>query len=537
MKKTAILLSCVLCISSVFAQLPPLGCTGVSKWAVSAGQSSNYAEGNSIATDNQGNIYVAGSFRSVQPNSTMPGYVVPAIMFGTTTYPAVAGAGADHFFVAKYNNCGDFMWVAYGDYQQYQYHYTNRVRVDVDASGNSVYVSSALNSDMRVRDGVGVTTGVLFTSGNSTFILKFNGTTGAYQNGIKASYTGSNPFTVNNSGLFQIKGSMVYKYDLNLNLVAFLNLSSVNISNVQEIDSDSKDLTGNFYVSGPFYNTISTTIPITAVSDFYILKISPALAPMYAQKGGAIEGALGQVNATPTDMYVENSKIYVTGYYATAGTGTIFTPPITGNGIFVAKFADLGATATVLWGVRANTTNPPSIAANDVDVYIAGRTFVEHFSSVTGTVMAAPAIAGDAGDICFSLPNNAFFITGSYSSSLALNNTLTAQGLNDMYTARLNAVNSYYRLGDARPSKTGGFTLYPNPSGQRSLLEFTAYGKEQVSITILDITGKVVRELSPAAYEAGKHSLELDLSGIESGVYFVRMINAGTSTTQKFIKL
>lgn len=64
------------------------------RWAKSAGGTNN-DEGNSIATDDDGNVFVTGRFQS------------PSITFGSTTLIKV---GAYDFYIAKYDANGNVLW-------------------------------------------------------------------------------------------------------------------------------------------------------------------------------------------------------------------------------------------------------------------------------------------------------------------------------------------------------------------------------------------------------------------------------------------
>jgi hypothetical protein len=109
-------------------------------------------EGNSVATDASGNVYVTGEFRS------------PTITFGTTT---LYNAGANYMFIAKYDAAGTVLWATSTTSAGNSYGNS----VATDASGN-VYVTGYFVGSMAICN-------TLLNYGNSSdhiFIVKYAGT-------------------------------------------------------------------------------------------------------------------------------------------------------------------------------------------------------------------------------------------------------------------------------------------------------------------------------------------------------------------------
>jgi hypothetical protein len=128
---------------------------GNALWAKSAGgTSSDWAY--SIATDTNGNAYVAGSFDS------------PSLTFGSTT---LTNAGGGDVFIAKYDANGNALWAksAGGTYTDFAY------SVAVDATGNS-YVAGGFTSPSITFGSTTLTN--ISSTGNDMFIAKLGGATG-----------------------------------------------------------------------------------------------------------------------------------------------------------------------------------------------------------------------------------------------------------------------------------------------------------------------------------------------------------------------
>jgi hypothetical protein len=82
---------------------------------------------------------------------------------------------------------------------------------------------------------------------------------------------------------------------------------------------------------------------------------------------------------------------------------------------------------------------------------------------------------------------------------------------------------TYTRTLVAQLSAPSGYALgqnYPNPTSGRTAISFTIPVQTQVHLAIYDLTGRKVRELVNGVREAGTHTVETDLRGLEKAVYF-----------------
>ncbi|MFK7758302.1 MAG: T9SS type A sorting domain-containing protein [Flavobacteriales bacterium] len=78
--------------------------------------------------------------------------------------------------------------------------------------------------------------------------------------------------------------------------------------------------------------------------------------------------------------------------------------------------------------------------------------------------------------------------------------------------------------------RSSSFSLYPNPTSDKLLIESS--GSRIQSVQIYSQSGKLVY----SDMESRSKSLELDLSMLESGLYFVQIIDASESFTEKLVK-
>ncbi len=85
-------------------------------------------------------------------------------------------------------------------------------------------------------------------------------------------------------------------------------------------------------------------------------------------------------------------------------------------------------------------------------------------------------------------------------------------------------------------STASNINLYPNPTTQNIFLNLEAVDEKELTITMIDVTGKEV-EKQTSKTVAGKNELLLNTEKLESGIYFVEISDNINSKRIKFIKL
>jgi photosystem II stability/assembly factor-like uncharacterized protein len=81
-------------------------------------------------------------------------------------------------------------------------------------------------------------------------------------------------------------------------------------------------------------------------------------------------------------------------------------------------------------------------------------------------------------------------------------------------------------------AETLQFEIYPNPAGKRFGVRSLEIGVNGGTIEIYDLNG---RKLLERQIPKGSESIEIDVSSLESGVYFCRLNNENISVTKKLI--
>ncbi len=82
-----------------------------------------------------------------------------------------------------------------------------------------------------------------------------------------------------------------------------------------------------------------------------------------------------------------------------------------------------------------------------------------------------------------------------------------------------------------------GFNLvYPNPFRSIITLEFHISDTENVSVSIVDVMGKIVKTISTNNLQSGKNKITIDLSELRNGFYFCKIKSAIDNQTIKLVK-
>lgn len=124
-------------------------------------------------------------------------------------------------------------------------------------------------------------------------------------------------------------------------------------------------------------------------------------------------------------------------------------------------------------------------------------------------------------------------------------------------TPEVNTFNTYYAAADNSPvtidsldiSVTGTSTegpaevprtleileVYPNPAVESASVRFSLVAPSPLRVKIVDALGRTVRTTTHGTLGAGAHTLELDLAGLSSGLYFVQVENKDSSSTTRLM--
>ncbi|MDB0011387.1 T9SS type A sorting domain-containing protein [Crocinitomicaceae bacterium] len=78
--------------------------------------------------------------------------------------------------------------------------------------------------------------------------------------------------------------------------------------------------------------------------------------------------------------------------------------------------------------------------------------------------------------------------------------------------------------------------IYPNPTSGVSTVSYSLQNSSEVSVNIVDITGKKVYDSKEGQKVSGKHTLDIDATEFNNGVYYVTISTDEEIVTKKLIK-
>jgi hypothetical protein len=82
---------------------------------------------------------------------------------------------------------------------------------------------------------------------------------------------------------------------------------------------------------------------------------------------------------------------------------------------------------------------------------------------------------------------------------------------------------------DRRPER--GVSVSPNPASGRCAVRFALARRARVSVSLVDVLGRVLRAYDATELEAGEHAIALDLDGLAAGPAFVRIVGDGATAS------
>jgi hypothetical protein len=309
-------------------------------WARSAG-GTGYDLGKAIATDDDGNVYIAGNFQS------------SSISFGSTT---LINAGAEDVFIAKFNSAGVI---------QYEYRLGNTgsdqgFGIATDGTG-AVYVTGSYNGSVSLGSAM-----VTSAGGNDVFVAKLSlagtvqwmktagGASGDNPGGICVDPSGNAIVTGGYYSTTMAFGSTVINNVAASNYQIFtakyspagtvLWAASCGSTSTDVTYNVTTDTASNVYICGYInasFNFAGTPLSSTATTDIFLGKYSPSGTEIWGKcvGGSGTDVAYG----VATDV---NNNVYISGDFGSAGVNfgnTVLSNTGTSRDIFLAKYNELGA--------------------------------------------------------------------------------------------------------------------------------------------------------------------------------------------------
>ncbi len=127
--------------------------------------------------------------------------------------------------------------------------------------------------------------------------------------------------------------------------------------------------------------------------------------------------------------------------------------------------------------------------------------------------------------------------TGQFVVFVQTNSALTADGIPAKYIFQSAhaPITGITTVGMQEISNGVYFEMYPNPTTGNTNLAFKLDKEQNVTVDLFNMLGEKISTINEGSMSAGSHTLMINGSSLQNGVYFVRFNSDNATTTQKLI--
>lgn len=330
-------------------------------------------------------------------------------------------------------------------------------------------------------------------------------------------------------------------------------------------------------ITSPSANTLTYAVSGQSTPD---VVVSPMQLPMFATVLGkasysipvTVSGSrlLNDIVLTPTAGF-EVSLDSLTGFSATttitkSGTTVAatkvyvrFKPTTAGNApsnsaLNVSTQSGPGAIITLNGYAVLPPTPVIDLAVASLPAFItntpgatAGRSFIVNASNLTDSLRFS--VGGDfelsndsvnykknwviAADANGRIANLKLFCRFNRTTSGVVSDTIVITSTGAI-TGKI-AVNGTNNTAVTEVKNIADFSMYPNPANNELNMEFELNRAADVTISIVDITGKVAKDVAAENFNMGYNKVQADIRDLQNGFYFVRIQSLNTNKTVRLL--
>ncbi len=463
-------------------------------WAKRAGGSGTSDDyGNGIAHDNNGNIYVTGTFSGIAD-------------FGTISL--TSNLNSLDIYVAKLDTNGNWLWVVSAGGTSSD----TGVNISLDNYGNK-YITGGFSgiadfgtTSITSNGGSNIYIAKLDINGNWLWAKRAGGTVGISSSGISYDNIGNciicgyfsgigdfGTISLTSTGSFDI---FVAKLDANGNWLWAINAGG---SEYDVANGVCTDATGKSYITG-YFNSVASFSNISLTSrgdkDIFIAKLDTNGYWLWAKRAGGTSIDEGH------RICIDSSgNSYVTGRFTSyADFGSVYIPGLSYANIFITKIESDGSWQWVT-------------SAGGIDITIGYSISLD--------------------------PNENVLVTGIFYDTTDFGNTsITSSGFADIYVAKLSQ-NGVGIDDDTTPAisiLSKLYDAYPNPFkyGDISTIKTDIGKNETGTLSIFNIRGQCIQNYN---LNSGTHEMSFESDGLASGIYFYRLKTQTLNSVKKLILL
>jgi len=262
------------------------------------------------------------------------------------------------------------------------------------------------------------------------------------------------------------------------------------------------------------YTTSSSSVDQTIADNSIVLEDITVGGIVYARDNGIETGSVGYLGSTPVPTSMGNYFEFFNNYNlgkiqigisssSTAGDlvygevrvwdGTDF--------VFVDQTDDYTLTAGDLGTIITLTLDNPILCADGEVYYVGGAHYGSDVRVMTAQIAEGAVIYNDG----------------------------AASQQNSVFIVRLEEV----FVGVDEITTVTNFSVYPNPANEIVNVSYELASAGNVSLTVTDISGKVIMSNDLGVQTAGSYKSNLNTASLANGVYFYTLTVDGISTTTK----
>lgn len=543
----------------------------------------DYSSVSATATDDAGNVYLAGSFAGT-------------VSFGPFTLTNASADGLRDAFVAKWSPAtGAFAWATRAGGAG------NDAATAVAVSGPNVYVAGSFGGPTATFGPLALANADPSGATRDVFVAELAADTGAfvwaqpaggpaddYATAVAAAGShvyvagGFGSATANFGGIALVRAG---SGGADAFVAALVSTGTTGrFGWAQRAGGPGDDVVtavavsgASVYVSGRFASA-TAMFGATALANANANGSHDAFVAKLSDAGSSADFTWAQRAGGPGDdranaLAVSGANVYVAGEFqgptASFG-GTVLANATTDNlyyDVFVAKLADAGPSGAFAWARRAGGPGDDyanALAVRGADVYLAGSfagnvlgnaaaTFGSTTFTTAGLIDLYAAKLTDAGPSAafawatraggpgydyanaLALSGANVYVAGDFASATAAFGPLALANPSSAAAAYLSALAEGTALVASTPVSLAGVVAFPNPARGRATVRVPAVpGAARAALALLDAQGRMVRTQNVPLPAAGA-TAEVALQGLVPGFYHVLVQAAGRRAVQPLV--
>ena len=161
-------------------------------------------------------------------------------------------------------------------------------------------------------------------------------------------------------------------------------------------------------------------------------------------------------------------------------------------------------------------------------LYSSNNNFTYAFFNYTAGVTSYTWDFGDGTTANGNFPQHTYTAPGQYTVTLTISNGNCSNSTTQIITITPVSIAEV-------TSGINNIQVYPNPSKENFILEYTLVNESPVSIQIIDVLGQQIQTQFEGSSLAGKHNF--DITGLSKGTYYIRLVANDKTFVQKMVRL